>query len=1658
MEVDAALINAVEPSLMLAARLTGGRESLEALVSRCKTLIAPTICSAVWSEGTYFYRCRNCETTPSSSVCVECFKKGNHEGHQFVLETSHFGGCCDCGNPDAWSPNGNCRDHGKKFEGDPVALLPPETREVAPAVIAATFHLLCHNFQQLAVATNETKERLEHQTLLVVKFLRMLSDAEILLKIQRWCCKQPCPVVTSTSTMAKITRSLLHLRGDLLEETQNLILDEIQDGETKLFFARPFSELYLEMLKLRGDKVNENILSIQFRLACQLTNVENIVKEMVNWGFLDNVLETLADLLREAFHSEMRTPHENGSPVLVYPNLEQYQRFVLSHLNDLNSMLESKEILKLLITKPGHFFEYWVSLFEILTGVDAENRRLDVHVETEQAHFDTTISFEMEMLRPLDNICSALAEFGDAETKLARLKLVVSHLLAWIRQQPYFKASVQAERVFIFGHSHRQYSVGTRPFSLHICLVRLLSSMLSHYLGAAPSSTPAVLSSLLTVDEMEYVAELPLLVQVWEAQVANSMWVRNGVSMLSKADTYVSWFLSAANELDLYMLQLACSYLGADQFIGLIVERFGLAHWLFTPHPQPTTPCFEKNQQFLCADRMLSLLINVLGGHTHMQPRATEEQFVREAVIHALAFHDITRSGIEKLVGPLTNAALVNKVLTQVATYIRPTQTKAGVFRLIDDCWSEFNPWYRHYTVDQRQQAIERHSQYRKQKNVTTLLWANPASEPLTSEMPHSESLLRLVLAVMSECRDCTTCTVEPTVSACVYLLWRSLERCTSGSINAGVEDAWCGIVFTLVELLQLSGKKEGSSPPASLCPDIKASAIALVTAAQSAFAAVHDQLALQLPDVAAHLQDEALQAASGGLFHTEAEQRKALAKKRQAALLEKMKQQQAQFLSTSTESATSAADKVETTDDGTSAGEQQICVLCRQQAAPFSTSEAATIDNDGDAEDSTEKHILVRLALANTTTAPWTARFKASFPHLWGNVDGEQWDVPKTTIPNQNGNWYQGTYCPEDQSQQEQAAGLPQFHNVELFRAVKISGCGHMMHFHCLMQYCEKTHPHCAIESPSHGVVLCPLCSRLSNLPIPVFSSTRLKELRGSVSGDVYAWLTETTLAEMVTEYMSLAKPSKDELFSVAYMVDMCHRVMIDKRKIDTENFEPLEHYHVMINSLATSLMCSEICLRSPDVPKNYWPRECATLQTLSAACHMLMSLSMASPSFRGELTDHMASLCQWLTGGEVAVVPLNAVGEEEPGNVHTSSEEGEASPHNDEGTAAATAAAVVSTAPPQHADAVPFSFSVRPVLHPETDLFTVLVRVGVHYAGTDHFGRLLHIVLACHIAQILVHLLQNNPYIALSGTQCAPLEVWAKTIATHSLAPPGHVSKEAALWDIGDPSHPLRQLLADKSVSLSQTVASLATPFLRRVALYYFVRQGKDPREPLPAPLASETAVLHSDVAGLCHLIGLDSLDDLCQNESLTELLPKLCEQYAGWLHQTQPHAEADPVSVALPLAPAIPCNLIPLPETFQDFLVQLHGVVCKSCGTRVSTAALCLSCGTLLCLRSDCCTNEQGLGEAYTHAMKCGGGVCAFLMFHYSIVMVVSKSRRSFIANLYLDDYGEPDVNLKRGKILHLAKAAYSRLQHALLNASVELDCDIRAAEFDNDAKLW
>lgn len=72
---------------------------------------ASTVCGRVFKMNEPFYSCRECGMDPTCVLCVNCFKQSAHRHHKYKMGTSAGGGCCDCGDNEAWKQDHYCDEH-----------------------------------------------------------------------------------------------------------------------------------------------------------------------------------------------------------------------------------------------------------------------------------------------------------------------------------------------------------------------------------------------------------------------------------------------------------------------------------------------------------------------------------------------------------------------------------------------------------------------------------------------------------------------------------------------------------------------------------------------------------------------------------------------------------------------------------------------------------------------------------------------------------------------------------------------------------------------------------------------------------------------------------------------------------------------------------------------------------------------------------------------------------------------------------------------------------------------------------------------------------------------------------------------------------------------------------------------------------------------------------------------------------------------------------------------------------------------------------------------------------------------------------------------------------------------------------------------------------
>jgi hypothetical protein len=91
-------------------------------------------CGYVFCRGDIAWNCRTCQTDATCVICDECFRNSNHEGHEVYFHRTTPGGCCDCGDVEAWCLEGCCHAHRPTEPATPTAVVLLEQYDPMEAV------------------------------------------------------------------------------------------------------------------------------------------------------------------------------------------------------------------------------------------------------------------------------------------------------------------------------------------------------------------------------------------------------------------------------------------------------------------------------------------------------------------------------------------------------------------------------------------------------------------------------------------------------------------------------------------------------------------------------------------------------------------------------------------------------------------------------------------------------------------------------------------------------------------------------------------------------------------------------------------------------------------------------------------------------------------------------------------------------------------------------------------------------------------------------------------------------------------------------------------------------------------------------------------------------------------------------------------------------------------------------------------------------------------------------------------------------------------------------------------------------------------------------------------------------------------------------------
>ncbi|KAJ8255418.1 hypothetical protein GJAV_G00204660 [Gymnothorax javanicus] len=121
----------------------------------------------------------------------------------------------------------------------------------------------------------------------------------------------------------------------------------------------------------------------------------------------------------------------------------------------------------------------------------------------------------------------------------------------------------------------------------------------------------------------------------------------------------------------------------------------------------------------------------------------------------------------------------------------------------------------------------------------------------------------------------------------------------------------------------------------------------------------------------------------------------------------------------------------------------------------------------------------------------------------------------------------------------------------------------------------------------------------------------------------------------------------------------------------------------------------------------------------------------------------------------------------------------------------------------------------------------------------------------------------------------------------------------------------------------------------------------------------------------------------------------------------------------------------HLLQLPDNYNTIFQYYHRKSCTACSKVPKDPALCLVCGTFVCLKGLCC-KQQSYCECVLHSQNCGAATGIFLLINASVIIIIRGHRFCLWGSVYLDAHGEEDRDLRRGKPLFLCEERYRVLE--------------------------
>ncbi|KIY52668.1 hypothetical protein FISHEDRAFT_34734 [Fistulina hepatica ATCC 64428] len=1112
------------------------------------------------------------------------------------------------------------------------------------------------------------------------------------------------------------------------------------------------------------------------------------------------------------------------------------------------------------------------------------------------------------------------------------------------------------------------------------------------------------------------IIDYPLRVLAMIAQIRNGLWVRNGFAIRGQLLHYRDFMLrELCYDQDLFILQTALVILDPNTVLVSILRRFGLttffgAHDPFQRPPYSTLghPTYDPSQLWGMVEELLYVLITLLSETSHAT-HMDIEQTVRREIIHALAVGTsrvyagrTTYSELVKRVAErLSDDPCFERVLAKVSIFNAPKGEKdVGTYELREECFDEVNPWFYHYTRNKREEAQEVLAKRMESKrNGHTVLIPKTFSEQVThgpfAILPavfESDVLLQIVFYTVCNILEVSASPppgMEAVLEQILHLIMLALVERPS--------------IFSHLSAIKMFGTRARVFPDSDLDGDESMRTVfdvLCVMERQETFKAYKPRIAWILDQIEVNVgygdlrvQLHALRT-SGKAAEAEAHEdtevlKKRAAQARKAAIMERMKAQQASF---AVNMSFEDEEDMEDEEDGSDAEATTsfgTCIVCQ--------------------EDLTILRTFGMLGLIQPS------RFIRKTPEVTGGtylnevLQGPE-SLDRRTAASAGTAFPPGVQDTEENRNHEPSfGGFP----AQCTRfGVHVSVCRHMMHLDCFQVYNQsirarhrsqttRNHP----ENTHRREFICPLCKSLGNIILPVVATPDVQPNPLSFPD----WIRSAGIGILKSKPDSLLESLQNRngtgefCFWAAQDPDYVNTMRSVERWEGMDNAKMVD---ILVGITRSISMQSRHLRKGPEVEPGERGAGMYIPQDLVGYTIAVMEIAERGQGETYGSDEATKSQTRVVRGLLACLTKLSSV--------HFKG-------RPDEGRDAIRQA-IVKRLLPEWSRTSLTSFSYPLLLR---DPLTVLIETAAvapemlpHVLTLTYYACLARTVIG------LVFMLSKSRHHGTSTAQLGrpryrdlfgDVRMFFMSVVRHS--PVFEHTATIVFETLGE-------------ARIERLLYAFTLPFLRHAVILC--------NAALPSLFATEAPVEDDacEYARLLAKLRLPPLSDLPNQDTLQNALSGWCAHYG------HAHAAAQ-IDCLVSLDSPVVYRLAHLPTVLDTlFAAPERAMTCDRCGTVPADLAICMFCGIVCCMMGDCCRDRENgdRGECNMHTRECGGVVGLYFLLKRCSILYLYAGNGCFAYPPYLDIHGEMDPSMRRGRRQYLHHARWEEIRRVWLTHGI------------------